>query len=95
MSDSKHGMFCNVKAVDFGRFEESYPLYHLVVFWGVIDSNILFNFPLQFSEISKHSQVVVTRFTMRIHALMCTKVLLLATYKSPSDDYINSTTLHE
>ena len=36
-TDSKHGMFCNMKAFDFGRFEESYPLYHLVVFlffWG-------------------------------------------------------------
>ena len=59
-TDSKHGMFCNMKAFDFGRFEESYPLYHLIVFWGVIDSNILFNFPLQFGEISKHPQVVVT-----------------------------------
>ena len=59
-TDSKHGMFCNMKAFDFGRFEESYPLYHLVVFWGVIDSNILFNFPLQFGEISEHPQVLVT-----------------------------------
>ena len=33
-TDSKHGMFCNMKAFDFGRFEESYPQYHLVVFLG-------------------------------------------------------------
>ena len=59
-TDSEHGMFCNMKAFDFGRFEESCPLYHLVVFWVVIDSNILFNFPLQFGEISEYPQVVVT-----------------------------------
>ena len=31
-TDSKHGMFFNMKAFDFGRFEESYPLYHLFIF---------------------------------------------------------------
>ena len=58
-TDSKHGMFCNMKAFDFGRFEESYPCITWL-FWVVIDSNILFNFPLQLGEISEHPHVVVT-----------------------------------
>ena len=36
LPDSDHGMFCNMKAFDFVRSEESYPLYCLVVFGGLL-----------------------------------------------------------